>query len=269
MPVLPGFARPVSRPRIGVSGVVREWVGAARTGVNAAYVNATLAAGGIPLILSPLLGEGDAAEAVAGLDGLLLTGGEDIDPARYDAAPSSRLGSISPERDAFELALFAAARRLELPTLAICRGIQLANVALGGTLWQDLPTERPGAVDHDTAAGRNRRTHPVRLTPGSRAALALGTEALAVNSFHHQAVRELAPTLVASGWADDGVVEAAESTGKDPWLLAVQWHPEELQEGGAADRGLFSALVAAALSGGRGRERSGRPKRVRERTGGR
>ena len=259
----------MSRPRIGVSGVVRDWAGAVRTGVNAAYVNATVAAGGIPLILSPLLGEDEAAEVLAGLDGLLLTGGEDIDPARYGAARSSRLGATSAERDAFELALFAAARRLDVPTLAVCRGIQLANVALGGTLWQDLPTERPGSVDHDPAAGRDRRTHPVRLAPGSRAALALGTEALAVNSFHHQAVRELAPTLVASGWADDGVVEAAESDGDDPWLLAVQWHPEELQEGGAADRGLFSALVAAALSGGRARARSGQPTRVRERTGGR
>ena len=259
----------MTRPRIAVSGVVREWDGARRTGVNAAYVDATLGAGAIPLILSPRIGPDAAGEALADLDGLLLTGGEDIDPARYGADRSPRLGAVSGERDALELALLAAARGAGLPVLAICRGIQLVNVALGGTLFQDLPLERPGAVDHDPASGRNRRTHAVRLASGSRAVSALGAEAIVVNSFHHQAIRRLAPGLVATGWSEDGVIEAAESADGEPWLVAVQWHPEELQEDGAPDRGLFAALVAEAVSGARGRGRSGRATRTRERTGGR
>lgn len=246
----------MSAPRIGIGGVTREWDGAQRTGVNAAYAQSVLGAGGIPLILSPLMGAALAARALDGIDGLVLTGGEDIDPARYNAEPSPRLHPPSRERDLFELALFAAARQREIPVLGICRGIQLVNVALGGTLYQDLPSERPGEVDHDPRASRTTRSHRVRLASGSRAALALGSEAIAVNSFHHQAVRDLAPGLVASGWTDDGLIEAAETPAGSPWLLAVQWHPEEMHADVAApERGLFRAVVeearrAASESGG-------------------
>ncbi|MEO7237694.1 MAG: gamma-glutamyl-gamma-aminobutyrate hydrolase family protein, partial [Gemmatimonadales bacterium] len=138
----------MSLARIAVSGVVRTWDGADRTGVNTAYVRALLAAGGVPLILSPLMGASLAGSALDGCDGLLLTGGEDIHPTWYSAEPSPLLSPPSRERDLFELALFAIARQRELPILGVCRGIQLINVALGGTLFQDLPSERPGTVDH-------------------------------------------------------------------------------------------------------------------------
>jgi len=239
------------RPLIGVTGVVREWQGAERAGVNAVYARAVHAAGGVPLVLPPFLDEQDAAAAIAALDGLVLTGGEDVDPAHYGAERSPLLGTVSVARDRSELALFAAARRAGLPVLGICRGIQLVNVALGGTLWQDLPSERPGPVDHDPGTARHLRSHAVRLAPGSRAARALGTERLEANSFHHQAVRDLAPGLAASGWAEDGLVEAVEAADDGgPWLLAVQWHPEELHaERAAPDAGLFSALVEEARGG--------------------
>ena len=237
----------MSAPRIGVTGVVRAWDGGDRTGVNSAYVRSVLAAGGVPVILSPLLGPSYAMRALDGIEGLLLTGGEDLDPAWYGTAPSPRLDPPSRERDLFELAAFAAARQRELPILGICRGIQLVNVALGGTLFQDLPTERPGAVDHYPTAGRDARTHAVRLEPGSRAAAALGVTSLTVNSFHHQAPDRLGSGLVASGWSEDGLVEALESGTEAPWLLAVQWHPEEMHADSAApERGLFRALVEAA-----------------------
>ncbi|HEX5385072.1 MAG TPA: gamma-glutamyl-gamma-aminobutyrate hydrolase family protein [Gemmatimonadales bacterium] len=238
-------------PRIGVSGVLRHWLNADRTGVNAAYARAVAGAGGVPLILSQIIGAAHAGAALEGCDGLLLTGGEDIDPSYYRAAASPHLETVDAERDRFELALFAAAHARRLPILGICRGIQLVNVALGGTLWQDLPTERPGPVAHDGAsrtppAPRDARIHAVRLAAGSRAARALGTERLEVNSLHHQAVRYLAPGLVATGWSDDGIVEAVESA-DEPWLLAVQWHPEEMHaHASAPDHGMFRSLVAEA-----------------------
>jgi putative glutamine amidotransferase len=237
----------MSFPRIAVSGVVRTWDGAERTGVNAAYVRAVLAAGGVPLILSPLLGSALAVRALDGVDGLILTGGEDIHPSWYGAEPSPQLSPPSPERDLLELALFGVARQREIPVLGICRGIQLINVALGGTLHQDLPSERPGSVDHNPAGSRQSRSHRVRLTPDSRAAAALAATDVTVNSSHHQAIKDLAPGLIASGWTDDGLIEAAETPPDSPWVLAVQWHPEEMHaDRKAPDQGLFAALVREA-----------------------
>lgn len=237
----------MSAPRIGVSGVVRSWDGAERTGVNAAYVRSVLAAGGVPVLLSPLLGPSYAARALDGIDGVLLTGGEDIHPALYGADPSPFLNPPSRERDLFELALFAAARQRELPVLGVCRGIQLVNVALGGTLVQDIPSERPSSVAHDPGGARDARSHDIELKAGSRAAAALGGTSFSVNSFHHQAVDRLAEALISTGWSTDGLIEAVESPADAPWLLAVQWHPEEMHaEARAPERGLFRALIAAA-----------------------
>jgi putative glutamine amidotransferase len=227
--------------------VLRTWDGAERTGLNSAYVRSVVAAGGVPLVLSPLMGHSYAARALDGVDGLVLTGGEDVDPSWYNAELSPRTNPPDRDRDLFELALFAAARQRELPILGICRGIQLVNVALGGTLYQDLPSERPGPVDHNRSGARADRSHAIRLTPGSLAAEALGATALRVNSFHHQGVRDLAPKLVATGWSEDDLIEVVESAAGEPWVLAVQWHPEEMHaDAHAPDRGLFAALVERA-----------------------
>ncbi len=239
----------MSAPRIALGGVVRIWDAAERTGLNSAYLRSVLAAGGVPVVLSPLVGPSYAARALDGVDALILTGGEDMAPAWYQTEPHPKANPPSRERDLFELALFAAARQRELPILGICRGIQVVNVALGGTLWQDLPSERPGSVDHNPEAARNQRSHLVRLEPGSLAAGALGATEVLVNSFHHQAVRDLAPKLVATGWSEDGLVEAVEGAPGQPWLLAVQWHPEEMHaEIRSPDRGLFRSLVERAGS---------------------
>ena len=251
----------MSLARIAVSGVLRSWDGADRTGVHAAYVRALLAAGGVPLILSPLMGASLAGSALDGCDGLLLSGGEDIDPSWYGADHSPLVDPPSRERDLFELALFAVARQRGLPILGICRGIQLMNVAMGGTLFQDLPSERPGKVDHRPAGSRVARSHKVEIEPGSRAAAALDATSILVNSFHHQAIKDLAPGFVASGWTEDGLVEVAESAPGASWMLAVQWHPEEMHaDRGAPEHGLFFALVNEAglarsgLVGGRRKE---------------
>ena len=236
----------MSVPRIAVSGVRRQWQGAERTGVNAAYVDSVTAAGAVPVILPPTIAPDHAVHALEGMDGVLLSGGEDIDPMWYGMDPAAQLAAVDPARDRFEFALFTAARERGLPVLGICRGLQLVNVAMGGVLWQDLPTERPSAVQHDRADARDVRTHAIALAAGSRTADALGACELAVNSFHHQAVRTLASGLVATAHAADGLVEAFEGT-DGAWLVAVQWHPEEMHaDPHAPDRGLFAALVEAA-----------------------
>jgi putative glutamine amidotransferase len=235
----------MTAPRIGVTGTTRQFSGAERSGVNSAYVRAVIRAGAIPLILPPLLGENHHVAILDVLDGLVLTGGEDVDPAFYNHARHPAIGEVDPQRDAFELGLFRESRRRGLPTLAICRGIQLVNVAMGGTLWQDLPSEKPGALPHRAPTDRDVRTHDVTITPGSRLAHVLGTTRCAVNSFHHQSIRDLAPGLVVTATAPDGEIEGVESPEGDPWLLAVQWHPEEFHHHDTApDHGLFNALVA-------------------------
>ena len=247
MPALPGQPAPVNAPRIGVTGVTRAVLGADRSGVNSAYVRAVLRAGGIPLILVPLIGVEYNGPILDAIDGLLLTGGEDVDPAFYGHEPHPALESVDQVRDAFELALFHDAWARRMPVLAICRGIQLVNVALGGSLWQDIPAERPGALLHRQPDGRDARTHDVNIAPGSRLAMALGTTRCEVNSFHHQSIRDLAPGLVITARAPDGEIEGVETTPPDPWLLAVQWHPEEFHHHDEApDHGLFDALIREA-----------------------
>jgi len=240
----------MSAPLIGVTGVARVVDGAERTGVNSAYVSSVVRAGGLPLLLSPLIPLEMVAAMADRLDGILLTGGEDMAPASYGGAPHPALGPVDPRRDTLELALIRAARTRSIPLLGICRGIQLLNVALGGTLWQDLPSERPQSLPHAQASGRTARTHPVSVTPGSRLAAAVGAGRLDVNSSHHQAIRELAPALVATATALDGIIEGVE-TPDGGWMLAVQWHPEEFHaDASAPDHGLFAALVAAARGDG-------------------
>jgi putative glutamine amidotransferase len=232
----------VTFPRVGISGRLATVDGAERTGVNASYLRAVAAGGGAPLIFSPLTPVAAIPSLLDGVEALVLSGGADIDPAHYHTAPHPKLGHIEPERDTFELALVAEARTRGLPVLAICRGLQVVNVALGGTLWQDLPSER-GA--HPQSGPRTERVHGIELASESRLAEALGVGELRVNSFHHQAIRDLAPELAATGHADDGVIEGIEGTGSW-WLVGVQWHPEEFSaEADAPDLALFRALVAA------------------------
>jgi putative glutamine amidotransferase len=216
-----------------------------RTRANVAYTDAARMAGLRPYIL-PVLGAADADAVLDGMAGLILTGGEDVDPARFGAAPHPALGEVHGERDAFELALVRAAQARRLPTLAICRGIQVVNVALGGTLVQDLPSEWAGAMPHEGAGVRSARVHTVRITAGSRLADALGGTDATINSMHHQAVGRVAAGLTPVAWAPDGVVEGVEWHGDEWWLTGVQWHPEELTGTPETwDRALFAAFAAA------------------------
>jgi putative glutamine amidotransferase len=238
---------PTRRPVVAVSAtLVREPGAPTRVRTNAAYARALEAAGVTPLVVPPFADVSHAAAALAVCDGLVLTGGEDVDPARYGARRHPALGAVNADRDATELALVEAARANAVPTLAICRGIQLLNVALGGTLVQDLPSERPSRIVHAADTARDRRSHAVAVVEGSRLAQAIGATHIAANSLHHQALDRVATPLRVSATAPDGVVEGIESADAGWWVLGVQWHPEELTRTPEAwDRGLFAAFADA------------------------
>jgi putative glutamine amidotransferase len=214
------------------------------------YVEGVAEAGGIPVVLPPV-GEERTAEAVIGrLDGLLLSGGSDLDPGYYGEEPIAELGVTLPERDAFEMVLLEHALRRGMPIFGICRGMQILNVALGGTLYQDLPSQ----MDHMVLLGHRQQTpkwqpiHEVEVDAGSKIALIMGAAELKVNSYHHQAIRDLAPGLTAVACSPDGVIEAVEwSNLSRRWLIGVQWHAEAMRGGAAPEhRRLFEAHVCAA-----------------------
>ncbi len=237
----------VTSPIIALSATAELVRGALRVRLNAAYTRAVEHAGGIPLIIPPLATPAAAAALLDRVDALIVTGGEDIDPARYGHAPHDRAGAPNADRDATELALVRAARVIALPTLAICRGIQLLNVALGGTLVQDIPSERSGALDHDPRAPRTARVHDVALAPGSALARIVGATAIRVNSIHHQAIDCVAESLRVTARAPDEIVEGVEGTNAAWWVIGVQWHPEELvADPEPWDRALFAALIERA-----------------------
>jgi putative glutamine amidotransferase len=205
-------------------------------------------AGGAPLLIPLGLPAGALEHLAARLDGLLLPGGVDVEPRRYGAVPSPKLGKVSPEQDETELFLARWALTHDLPLLAICRGIQMLNVAAGGTLIQDIASERPASLKHDRfypAHPLDELAHEVAIVPGSRLAAILGAPSLAVNTRHHQALDRLGAGLVISARAPDGLIEGVEAPAQR-FAIAVQWHPENLLQAQPAMRRLFRAFIAAA-----------------------
>lgn len=231
-------------PIVAITATTELIRGLPRVRVNASYADAVLAAGLVPVVVPPFDDEDAARRIGEAVDGLLLTGGEDVDPRRYGAEPHPTVTGVSDARDRCELALMWLARDRALPTLAICRGIQLANVAFGGTLVQDIASECPRSLRHDASDARSARVHDVAVTSGSRLAAALGTERLTTNSSHHQALGSIAPGFRVAARAADGIVEGIEHEGDDWWMLGVQWHPEELVATPEPwDRRLFTAFA--------------------------
>jgi len=240
----------MKKPRLVILSATTESLrGRSRVRVNEAYTSALVSAGLIPVVLPPV----DAAIATTALDGvagLVLTGGEDVGPEHFGQHPHPAMGTPHRGRDEYELALTRAARERRIPTLAICRGAQIVNVALGGTLLQDIPSLKPSAADHDQSNRRTERVHPIAIERGSSLASIVGDTSIAVNSSHHQAVDGVAPTLRVSATSPDGVIEALEPAHDDWWMIAVQWHPEELTGTPEPwDRRLFSAFAEAVRSG--------------------
>jgi putative glutamine amidotransferase len=210
----------------------------------ASYVRALHRAGAQEGILGPRPLDPEGARAVLErFDGLLLIGGADVDPVHYGEEPHPETYGVNRDADAFEISLLHAAMDLEKPVLAICRGFQVLNVALEGSLDQHI-TGREGLVGHGVP-GVTPEMHEVRIEPGTWTAKALGRENIRVSSSHHQSIGRLADGLVVTGRAPDGLVEAVERPG-ETWVVAVQWHPERTAEDDPAQQGLFEALAEQA-----------------------
>jgi len=232
-------------PRVLVTATTEVVRGRPRVRVNEAYTDALVAAGMTPLVLPPI--EPHAAlQALDGVDALLLTGGEDIAPRHYDQPSHDKTGQPHAGRDACELALAQGARERRTPTFAICRGAQLINVALGGTLVQDIGSQRITDIEHDQSSRRTERVHAVAVDEGSLLSQIVGAAEIGVNSSHHQSLDEVAPGLRVTATASDGIIEAVESVDPAWWMVAVQWHPEELVTTPEDwDRRLFEAFAKA------------------------
>ncbi|SOC38246.1 gamma-glutamyl-gamma-aminobutyrate hydrolase family protein [Ureibacillus acetophenoni] len=213
--------------------------------INWRYTKSIIEAGGLPVGI-PLWVEEDAEQLVQMFDGLVLSGGGDIHPHIFGEEPHQKLGPVNSDRDRMELALAKAAIKQGIPIFAICRGHQVLNVALGGTIYQDIYSQRKDIYLHSQTAPRHEGTHFISVSENSLLYKLLGKDKIVVNSFHHQAIKDVAPGVKVTGKANDGIIEAVEI--KDyPFCLSVQWHPEEMGMGGDEDsKKLFAAFIEAS-----------------------
>ncbi len=241
------------RPVIGVTTQTLEaipdqlprcWVMSQR------YVHVLSKSGAVPWVVPLLPEDMDTVRAIyEHLDGVFLPGGVDMDPSSYDEAKRPECGRTDLARDATEIQLLRWAMEDRKPVLAVCRGVQVMNVAAGGSLYQDLGTDVAGAIKHDYfpcgVRQRDHLAHDIRIERGTRLASLLGSESVTVNSMHHQGIKILAPGLVATAFASDGVIEGAEALG-DHFMVGVQWHPEDLTDADERMRRLFGAFIDAS-----------------------
>lgn len=243
------------RPTIGVTTQTLQAIDGIPAGLphsvvmNERYYEAVAAAGGAP-VLVPLLKDDEALRATyEACDGILIPGGVDMDPSTYGEAPHEKLGRIDTERDRVELQLARWSIEDHKPLLGLCRGLQVINVAQGGTLYQDLDAQLTGAIRHDYfptyGFERDHLSHDVAVAPASRLRSLVDTEQLPVNSMHHQGVKQLGRGLVACARASDGLIEAVESP-NGHWMIGVQWHPEVFEHDDPHTRELFRGFVKAA-----------------------
>ena len=225
------------KPVIGVTMHPSE----GRQQINDSYVESIIQAGGIPLCI-PIIQQVD--EVLSKIDGLLLIGGYDINPKYFNEHPHPKVGRIETNRDESDFALLQEVLRLTMPVFAICRGLQVLNVLFGGSLYQDIPSQVAGAMQHTQNSPRHEKIHTIKVYEHTKLHSIVG-EQIMTNSFHHQSVKALGEGLVISATTNDGIVEAIEHP-KYPFCLGVQWHPEELAiHGDSASKKLFKAFVTA------------------------
>lgn len=229
------------KPIIGVTASLRE----GRVSVDNDVLKSVLLAGGIPYIIPYSADLSVMDEIVQHLDGLLLSGGVDIDPTFFGEEPIPNLGEIMPERDALEISLIKKALAANLPILAICRGVQILNIAAGGNMYQDLYSQKIGLLQHSQRAPETHLSHFVHLQEGTLLQTISNCTQFKVNSFHHQAVKDPAPGFIFSASSSDGVVEAIES-GHHFFVLGVQWHPEHLTSFDEPSKRIFNSFIHAS-----------------------
>lgn len=240
--------RVLKRPKIGITTSLTVKLDPERSYLNSSYVRAIQQAGGVPIPLPSTLNR-DSLRAIYQLvDGVLLTGGGDVDPKRFGELPHPTLFDVVSERDELEIKLVDWAASEKKPLLAICRGIQVLNVAFGGNLYQDVASDPGTKLSHNQEEPKDQPSHSVKITSGSFLADVLEREELEVNSLHHQAVKALGRGLLPNAHAPDGLIEGVELAERDPhhFLLGVQWHPEELTERAPEARRLFARFVEAS-----------------------
>jgi putative glutamine amidotransferase len=239
------------RPLIGVTTTlsVAGLHGVPNVMLAAQYLDAVENAGGAVVLLSPAHSGGGLDALLARVAGLVLSGGEDLDPALYGRAPHPELEEVNRARDEFELGVARWALERDLPLLGICRGAQLLNVALDGTLVQHLPDLRPGPPHHRQKEGFHQNSHDVRIAEDSLLGKVVRAPRITVNSWHHQGLERLGRGLRATAWAEDGLVEAVERTA-GRWCCGVQWHPERCEAASPGpvppNAALFASLVEAS-----------------------
>lgn len=236
--------------RIGIlahidTGDLRLDPGKERLCINQDYVFAISQADGIPLVL-PYIKEIHAIERqLDAVDAILLSGGHDVHPHHYGEEPIQQLGEVCAERDDYEIKAIRIALERNQPIFAICRGLQILNVALGGSLFQDIPHQTNSGQQHSQQAKGHVASHAVDLVPSTLLHQIAGEPTVMVNSFHHQAINKLAPELIVNARARDGMIEGVEMMGS-PWVLGVQWHPERMVAHHPVMQRLFKAFITAA-----------------------
>lgn len=230
-----------------VIGITCSWDNESqRHFLGSLYAEAVRAAGGVPVLLANYEKEEEFIKLLGMIDGLLLTGGKDVDPFYFGEETLPACGEITPMRDAFEIKLTRMAIKGQIPVLGICRGTQVLNIAAGGTIYQDLNTQLPGCLKHFQQAPGWAATHRIEIEKGSVLESILQVSEIRVNSYHHQAVRNLAPGFKISAKSSDGVVEAIEGA-PDLFILGLQCHPEEMWEKDSRLLKLFQALTNYAI----------------------
>src|SRR5260221_4113893 len=238
----------MSKPLIGITcGAITRNTGELCYGVMPAYTRSVALAGGLPLLIAPNVDNDVLRELCERVDAVLLTGGGDVDPELYGMTDDGLVTSINPDRDRSEIEITRWAAGDNKPLLGICRGVQVVNVALGGTLYRDIPSEYQTDFDHELSSkiARDHAAHDIQIDSGSKLADVLGLEKVHVNTLHHQALREVAPRLTITAHATDGIIEGVELP-DSRFFVGVQWHPEEMTTYSEPMRRLFGAFVDAA-----------------------